>query len=79
MLPIAQETLLREMDTIKAVVDKWHEKVAEGIPGVSYPISGNTPMGERLDQWLIELIGEMQFISGKTANLASILAEISID
>lgn len=74
MLPLSTETLAQELETVKAVVDKWVQKVAEGVPGVDVPMSGNAPSGDRLDLWLTELIGELRLISGKTLNLADVLA-----
>jgi len=79
MLPVGSQTLIRELESIKAVVDKWCEKAAEGVPGVDFPISGNTPPAGRLDVWVTELVGELQLISGKSANLASVLAETALD
>jgi hypothetical protein len=76
MLPLSQQALLTELESAKTLLDKWIEKVEAGIPGVDVPMTGNMPAGERLDVWLVELMGELQLVSGKTANIAQILGEI---
>jgi hypothetical protein len=76
MVPISQQILLEEIESAKLILDKWAEKVAAGIPGVDVPMSGNMPAGERLDLWLLEMMGELQLVSGKTANIVSILSEL---
>lgn len=75
MLSISQEMLLVELESSKDILDKWIEKVAAGIPGVDVPLSGNTPDEDRLDVWLVEMMGELQLVSGKTANIVSVLNE----
>jgi hypothetical protein len=76
MLPLSQQALLNEIESAKAILDKWADKVAEGIPGVDVPMSGNSPAAERLDVWLLEMMGELQLVAGKTANIVSVLSEL---
>ena len=76
MLPLSQNVLLAELESARVVLDKWITKVSEGIPGIDTPVSGMSAPGERLDVWLLELIGEVQLVSGKTANLATVLTEL---
>lgn len=76
MLPISSPALLQELTTARDLLDKWVEKVQAGIPGVDVPMTGNSPAGDRLDVWLFELMGELQLVSGKTANIVSILNEL---
>jgi len=78
-LPIATPSLLAEIQSVKVLIEKWEQKVAQGVPGFDVPMMGNTPAGERLDVWLTELIGELRLISGKTHNLSEILAGTILD
>ena len=77
MLPVSTAVMLQEMETLKTIVDKWTEKVAQGVPGVDVPMTGNT--GERLELWLTELVGELRFVSGKAANLADVLSHTLLE
>lgn len=79
MLPVSTETLIRELESIKDLAAKWVEKAATGVPGVDTPISGNAGEDERLDVWMVELIGELRLISGKTHNLAEVLAGVMLE
>lgn len=79
MLPLATPTILAELETLKALVDKWVDKVSEGVPVVDVPMSGMAASGDRLDLWLNELIGELRLVSGKSHNLAEILASTLLE
>lgn len=79
MLPISKEVLATEIRSLKAIVDKWDEKVTKGIPGVDYPLEGNAPPEERLERWLAELIGEFRLVSGKTENVAQVLSSLLME
>jgi len=79
MLPLATNTILAELESLKYLVEKWAEKVAEGVPGVDTPMSGMAASGDRLDLWLNELIGELRLVSGKSHNLAEILASTLLE
>lgn len=79
MLPISREILHAELVSVKQIVDKWIDRIEEGIPGVDIPMEGNTPAEERLDIWLSELIGEIRLVSGKTENVAQVLASALLD
>lgn len=75
MIPIASQTLLDEMSSIKVIVDKWVEKVAAGVPGTDTIPSG-MDSGQRLDVWITELVGELRLVSGKTENIAQIISSL---
>lgn len=79
MLPISSQVLLAELQSVKAVIDKWVEKTSTGIPGVDIPVEGNTPPEERLDRWLSEIVGELRLVSGKTENVAQVLASTLLE
>ena len=79
MLAVSADVLHAELVSVKNIIDKWVEKVGSGVPGVDIPIEGNTPPEERLDIWLAELIGEIRLVSGKTENIAQVLASTLID
>ena len=79
MLPVSTHAMLAELESVKTLIDKWVEKVSMGVPGVDVPITGNSPVGDRLDLWLTELIGELRLVSGKTLNLSEILAGTILD
>lgn len=79
MLPVSTPALLAELTTLKDLIDKWVDKVAEGVPGVDTPMTGMAASGDRLDLWLNELIGEMRLASGKAHNISEILASTILD
>ena len=79
MLPIATPVILAELESLKALLAKWEEKVGNGVPGVDLPMTGNSAPADRLDVWLTEFVGELRLISGKTHNLAEILAGTALD
>jgi hypothetical protein len=79
MLPLATPTILAELESVKDLVEKWVEKVSEGVPGVDTPMTGMAASGDRLDLWLNELIGELRLVSGKSHNLAEILASTLLE
>ncbi len=75
MIPIASQTLLDELQSIKALVDKWCEKVSEGVPGEDMAPTG---MGtsQQIDVWVTELIGELRLVAGKTENIAQVISSL---
>lgn len=78
MLPISTDVLSKELQSIKATVDKWCARLEEGVPGVDRPASGMA--GDvRLDVWLTELIGEMRLVSGKTSTLSEVLSNTYLE
>jgi len=77
MLSISSDVLSAELVSLKAIIDKWAEKTSEGVPGVDFPIEGNTPPEERLDVWLNELIGELRLVSGRAEVVAQVLASMA--
>jgi hypothetical protein len=79
MLAVSADVLHAELVSVKNIIDKWVEKTGAGIPGVDLPVEGNTPPEERLDTWLAELIGEVRLVSGKTENIAQVLASTLLD
>lgn len=74
MLPLSTPTILAELESVKSLIEKWVDKVADGVPGVDTPMSGMAASGDRLDLWLNELIGELRLVSAKSNNIAEILA-----
>jgi hypothetical protein len=79
VLPVSTPVLLAELTTLKDLIDKWVDKVSDGVPGVDTPMTGMAPAGDRLDTWLNELIGEMRLVSGKAHNISEILASTVLD
>jgi hypothetical protein len=71
--------MLQELETVQALVTKWIEKVSRGVPGVDVPMTGNTSVGDRLDVWLTELIGELRLVSGKALNLSEVLSSTVLE
>lgn len=79
MLPISTAVLHSELEALEALLAKWKERVANGVPGADVPLTGSTPAGERLDVWLTEFVGELRLASGKAHALAEIMAGTAID
>lgn len=75
MIPLSPQVLLQEVLASRDILSKWVEKIQDGIPGVDVPMSGDAPVGERLDVWVLELMGELHLVSGKMANVVSVFSE----
>lgn len=69
MLPVSPAIALKEMESIKFIVDKWVERVTEGIPIVTF-----SAKDEDLELYLRQWIGELRIVSGKADNLADVLS-----
>jgi hypothetical protein len=79
VLPVSTPVILTELESMTTVLEKWIEKVRNGVPGVDVPLSGMSAPGDRLDVWLNELIGELRLVSGKAHNISEILASAILD
>lgn len=75
-LPISRELLLKELETARDFLNKWHARVEEGIPGVDIPATGNAE--EYTEAFFVEMCGELRLISSKCETLSEILATIQI-
>jgi hypothetical protein len=75
VIPLASQTLLDELQSIKVIVDKWCEKVAEGVPGEDMAPTG-MDTGQRVDVWVTELIGELRLTAGKIDNVATVISSL---
>lgn len=74
MTALDTNTILQEVDSIKVLIDKWVAKLEKGLPSVDTP-------GTVMDLGLLleKLIGELRLVSGKSMNLAEILATSELD
>jgi len=68
MLPVSPEVMKNELETARAIMVKWQEKM-DNVPGVHLPANP-----EELERFLRELIGELQVVSGKCDTLAEALS-----
>jgi hypothetical protein len=68
MLSVSTEVIQNELETVRAIVEKWQKKI-EQMPGVTIP----TQDPAAFENYLRELIGELQVISGKCDTLAEAL------
>lgn len=68
-LPISPDVLHNELETARAIMDKWTTLIGEkGIPGVDTP----APLQDT-ERFLREMIGELQVVSGKCDTLAEVV------
>lgn len=73
MLPISKEVLLKELETAREYLDKWHQRVQDGIPGLDIPATGTAE--EHIEEFMRELYGELRVVSGKCDTLSDVLSE----
>lgn len=73
MMTISRDVLLKELETAREYVDKWINKVNEGIPGIDIPASGDSD--SHIEEFVRELCGELRIVSGKCDNLAEVLID----
>ena len=73
MLPISREVLLKELETARDYLNKWLQKVNEGIPGIDIPASGSAE--DHLEEFVRELCGELRIVSGKCDTLSDVVGE----
>lgn len=70
MLPLSSELLISELESTRAVLDKWITRVKEGIPMVDLPADE-----ESFARFVRELCGELAICSRKCDSLSEILSE----
>lgn len=71
MLPVSPDTIYAELESAIEILKKWHTKVGAGVPGMDLPTSDPSA----IEAFFRELQGEVMLVSGKCANLATILGE----
>lgn len=67
---LRSEVILKELLSVREIVDSWCARVEQGLPCVELPASE-----EALEAFLRQFVGEMLLASGKCQNMAMILAE----
>ena len=67
-LPITPDVLHNELETARAILDKWTQIVNNGLPGIDTP----APQ-EALDQLIWQMRGELQIVSGRCDTLVEVL------
>jgi len=72
MLTASPEVIHNELETAIAILTKWKERT-DKIPGVHIPVQGGRAP-EALENWLREMVGELQLVSAKCDALAEVLA-----
>jgi hypothetical protein len=73
MLSVSKEVVLKELETAKAYLAKWEQRLEEGIPEIDFPATGNS--SNALEDFLRELCGELRVVSGKCDTLAEVLMD----
>ena len=68
MLPVGPELIVAELESAKKILDKWIEKLGEGLPVIDKPGEDH-----QLDEVVHELCGELRIVAGKCGNLAEVL------
>jgi hypothetical protein len=71
MLPVDQETLVKELASARELLAKWEELVTRGLPGIHVPVTGDKE--EEQIEFLRIMIGELRIISGKCDTLVAVL------
>jgi hypothetical protein len=66
---ISSNLILTEIDSAQAILARWRERVAEGIPGLDLPASTEEAAAVFFD----ELSSELFVSAGKIENLAHAL------
>ena len=68
-LPISPDVLHNELESARAIMEKWTQLVSKGIPGVDVPASP-----EASERFLRELVGELQLVSGRCDTVVEVLS-----
>lgn len=68
MLPVSPPVILQELASVKDVIAKWVEAIAQGVPFVDKPGTE-----EELERYMRELCGELLLVAGKCSTLAEVL------
>lgn len=69
MLPISKLVLIEELTLAQRILNKWQQKLADGIPGVELPAAE-----EEREFFLQEFCGELMLLAGKFERVAEIMA-----
>ena len=68
MLPLSPEIIAAELSQTKIIIDKWLSKLEDGVPD---PRDDN---GRLLQEFVLEMCGELQLGSDKLGNISAIFA-----
>jgi hypothetical protein len=71
MLSISKEVLKEEITLAQRILNKWQNKLDEGIPGVDIPAGDEL----QFEAFRKEMVGEFQLVASKFDGMASIMAE----
>lgn len=71
---ISSEVLLKELEAGRDYLDKWVQKVREGVPGIDLAPSGDSD--ENFEKFMREMYAELRVVSGKCDTLAEITADM---
>lgn len=69
-LSVDQDTILSELKTSKAILDKWIENIGAGVPVLDIPTSSP----EQLEDFVRALCGELLIVTGKCESLSNVLS-----
>jgi vacuolar-type H+-ATPase subunit E/Vma4 len=68
MLPVTSEVIRSELEATKEILEKWLEKVNDGIPGMDVPAEDLS-----IEIWVRQFCGELNLIAGRCETLAGVL------
>jgi len=70
VLPVSPDVIHSELEAARDILNKWIKKVGEdGLPNIDIPGSDEQALGNFLN----ELVGELQVVSGKCDTLADVI------
>ena len=69
LIPMSPVIAINEMDNIKKIIDKWLERVNEGIPCVTFEAPD-----DQFDMFMKHWVGELRLLAGSADNLADVLS-----
>lgn len=69
-LPVEPETIVEEMKSARAILDKWIKSVEEGVPVIDIP----TGSPEQLEDFVRALCGELLIVTAKCESLSNVLS-----
>lgn len=71
MIPISPTIAIDEMVGIQKIVEKWIERVKEGIPTLNFEARD-----EDFELFMKQWVGELRILSGIGDNLADVLSGV---
>jgi len=71
MLSISKAVLKEEITLAQRILNKWQQKLDEGVPGVDFPAGDEL----QFELFIREMVGEFGVVASKMEGLAGILSE----